>query len=186
MLSSVSRPSSAPYEVLRVAQALRIPHRLGERKADFAPVLHAGIDVVDPVVEVRADQLVVGGRGDQRIAGLRGGPLHQQLPEVLARPALDRLHLQLVAQLVDAVDHGAAAALHHQLLVAVADFVAVAQVLIDRERLAVLGNRLDQVVGGVVVEAVRGEALPCDETVVLEAAAGADERVGGVVHRDGG
>ena len=55
----------------------------------------------------------------------------------------------------------------------------------DRQRQAVLGNGLDDVVANVVVGAVDGEALPLHKPFILEAARRAYERVVGIVDGDG-
>ena len=172
--------------VLHIAPRLRVEHRVGEGETDVGPVLDAGVDVVDPVVKVGVEQVVERGPRDERVAGEEGDELRDLEAEVEPRAVRQRLQLKRIAQLEDTVEQHTAVALHHELLVTGADLVAGVEILLDGHLLAVVRDRLNEIVAVVIVEAVRREALAGDEALVLEAAASALESVGRVVDRDGG
>ena len=82
-------------DVLQVALAVRVPHRLGEGQAHLGPVLDSRVDVLDPVVEIGTEQLFGARLRDQRI-DLRRSILQKELGEVLPRATLNGFQLQLV------------------------------------------------------------------------------------------
>src|SRR6185503_2501670 len=147
----------------------------GETKADLAPMPQPLVDLIEPVVQIGAEQVVEQKR-------IKNGAAHDVIDislhegtQIDAGAERDGFHLHPVADPENRVERQASLGLHDQLPVTTACDIGIGQFAPYFQRL--VADRLDDEIAGHSRKTEGGKSLAAHETVSEEAAARARETV---------